>query len=148
MRHLVFVAMQVWSTSVSKVPAIHGYHGNVYRDHGIPTKAEKILTAHCCIYTRFVAMGKHLERWAAKIKLKVFCFPVTCSKRTVCYLLSFDLLTWKKASSSRLLLLCRYYWQVTLSLCGSQSVTLLLSVGDHLPVSQLSQKSNGKWALL
>ena len=77
------------------VPATHGYRGNVYEDHGIPAKAEKSLTAHRCVYTHFVTMGKHLERWAAQMKQKVLRFPVTCSKRTVCFMLSFDQLTLK-----------------------------------------------------
>lgn len=62
--HSDSVAMQVWSSSL---------HGNVYKYRGIPAKAEKSLPAHC-----FVTMGKHLQRWAAEINLKVLCFQESC----------------------------------------------------------------------
>lgn len=90
------LVVRVWSRSVGKVSAIYVYHGNVYEGCGSPEKTEKSLTAYCCIYAHFVTLGKHLERWVAEIKLKVSCCSVVCSKRTVCHLLLFDQLMWKK----------------------------------------------------
>lgn len=57
----------------------------------------------CIFYNWFNWFNsQHLVGWAAEIKLNVLLFPVTCGKRTVCYLLSTDLLTWKKGLSSSL----------------------------------------------